>query len=284
MVKVNAIKELPYMPEIIERFMPDSVRQQVREHFKFSADRVDRRLARDPGRPDLWTDVLKRSGTTEAGKTSKMSIPEMHANSKLFMTAGTETTATSLSGLTYHLLRAPAKLEKLVAELRSSFTSEADISVDTLAKLPYLNACIEEGLRIYPAVPVGLPRIVPSPGATICNHKVPGKTIVSVSHWSAGHTTANFRNPSLFIPERWLGDPEYASDDRDAIQPFSFGPRNCLGKNLAYHELRLLLAVTLWHFDLELQEESWDWTDQKVFLLWDKKPLMVKLRDVGRLQ
>ena len=283
MVKVNAIKELPYMPEIIERLMPDSVRQQVREHFKFSADRVDRRLARDPGRPDLWTDVLKRSGT-EAGKTGKMSIPEMHANSKLFMTAGTETTATSLSGLTYHLLRNPEKLAKLVAELRSSFESEADISVETLATLPYLNACIEEGLRIYPAVPVGLPRIVPSPGASICGQHVPGNVIVSVSHWSAGHHPSNFRNPSLFVPERWLGDPEYASDDRDAIQPFSFGPRNCLGKNLAYHELRLLLAVTLWHFDLELQQESWEWTDQKVFLLWDKKPLMVKLKDAREVQ
>ena len=105
-----------------------------------------------------------------------------------------------------------------------------------------------------------------------------------MSQHAANHSPRNFTDADSYIPERWLGDPEYASDDRDAIQPFSFGPRNCLGKNLAYHELRLLLAVTLWHFDLELQQESWEWTDQKVFLLWDKKPLMVKLKDAREVQ
>ena len=44
------------------------------------------------------------------------------------------------------------------------------------------------------------------------------------------HSFRNFEDPDSFIPERWLKDPKYAGDDRTALQPFSFGPRNCIGK------------------------------------------------------
>jgi cytochrome P450 len=43
-------------------------------------------------------------------------------------------------------------------------------------------------------------------------------------------STRNFKDPDAFIPERWLKDPQYATDDLGASQPFSFGPRNCIGK------------------------------------------------------
>jgi cytochrome P450 len=49
---------------------------------------------------------------------------------------------------------------------------------------------------------------------------------------------------------------------------------------MAYHEMRLILTKVLYNFDLELCPESEVWTDQKVFTLWEKHPLMVKLRNV----
>lgn len=49
---------------------------------------------------------------------------------------------------------------------------------------------------------------------------------------------------------------------------------------MAYHEIRLLAAKMLFNFDLELCEEGRDWTEQKVFVLWEKKPLMCRLRTV----
>ncbi|KAH0273615.1 benzoate 4-monooxygenase cytochrome P450, partial [Aureobasidium melanogenum] len=278
--KFIAIRQLPFMPWLLPKLVPTSARRKQREHEKHSSDRVDRRLARDPDRPDLWTEVLRRSDNGTGDATAGMSLAEMHANAAVFMMAGTETTATLLSGLTYYLLINPDKLAKLVAEIRGSFMSEHDITVDALASLPYLNASIEEGLRIYPPVSGGLPRKVPAEGATIAETWVPGNVSVAVNQRATYQSSTNFCDPTSFVPERFLGNQEYTNDNFAALQPFSLGPRNCIGKNLAYHEMRLLLTMVLFNFDISLEEESKDWANQKVFVFWDKRPLMVKLKVV----
>ena len=51
-----------------------------------------------------------------------------------------------------------------------------------------------------------------------------------ISQYAAGRSSANFTDPHAFVPERWLGDQRYAGDVRDAVHPFSVGPRNCIGR------------------------------------------------------
>lgn len=56
---------------------------------------------------------------------------------------------------------------------------------------------------------------------------------VSISLYSAFHSSTDFKEPDSFIPERWLSGPEsseFVSDQKDAFRPFSYGPRNCLGQ------------------------------------------------------
>lgn len=250
-----------------------------REHHAYTDERVDRRMAREPEHPDLWSHILQRKDKTPGS----LSLAEMHSNARIFMIAGTETTATLLSGLTYFLLVNPDKLAILVHEIRA-FDTDLELTVESLAKLKYLNACIEEGLRCYPAVPTGLPRIVPARGAIINGEHVPGGTVVSVDQWSTYSSPKNFSRPREFIPERWLADApgEFLKDDKKAFNPFSYGPRNCLGRNLAYHETRLLLTKLLYNFDLELVHPDLEWNKQKVFFLWDKPQLMVRLTPVDK--
>ena len=109
----------------------------------------------------------------------------------------------------------------------------------------------------------------------------------------------HFKDPLSFIPERWTGDVRYASDNKSALQPFSFGPRNCIGKkyvifisllnyannmlSMAYHETRLLLAKVLYNFDLELAPGNENWINQPVYTLWEKKPLLLKLKPAKRV-
>jgi cytochrome P450 len=53
---------------------------------------------------------------------------------------------------------------------------------------------------------------------------------VAVPQWALYHREKYFTEPNAFHPERFLGDSKFAKDRRDALQPFSVGPRNCLGR------------------------------------------------------
>lgn len=106
---------------------------------------------------------------------------------------------------------------------------------------------------------------------------IPPNTRISVHQWSTYHSKANFTEPDSYIPERWLGeDPEFAGDSFNAHQPFAYGYRNCIGQNMANYEMRLIMAKLLLAYDLELEEESTNWHDQKCYALWIKPPLMVR--------
>jgi len=268
-----ATKQFPLLDNLLARLIPKQVLQKFHDHSNLSAEKMDRRLAMKTERPDFVTYLVERSG--EAG----INIDEMHSNSTLLILAGSETTATALSGTVFHLCKNPDKLQKLVKEIRSAIKSADDLTFKNLAELKYLHAVLEESMRIYPPVAGYLPRVAPKEGAFVGGHLVPPGTQVAVTPWAITHSSSNFRNPDSFVPERWLDDSNgiYASDKREASQPFSVGPRNCIGKNLAWAEMRLILSEFLWNFDVEVCEESRNWLDQKTYILWEKSPLILQL-------
>ncbi|CAI7619872.1 unnamed protein product [Penicillium glandicola] len=267
----------PFLVPLVRVLVPKHLLQKRQASFDLSVEKIRRRLALGATRPDFTSYILKHA---KDGKG--MSSEEMDANSAVFVLAGSETTAALLSGVTYYLLRCRDKYERLIREVRDAFEKDADIKLSTLFDLPYLNAVLTEAMRIYPPIPSMLPRIVPEGGAMINGQYVPGRVSVSVSLYSAFHAASHFKDPEAFIPERWLNESdEYANDKKEAFQPYSYGPRNCLGQHLANAEMRLLLAKLLWNFDLELLAESLNWTEQKSFSLWSRPELMVKLFRAG---
>src|SRR6266699_4064628 len=100
-------------------------------------------------------------------------MDELQANCSTLIIGGSETTATLLAGATFFLLTNPAALKRLTEEIRSSFGSEREIDFASVGNLPYLLACLEEALRLYPPVPTGLPRLVPKGGANVCGEYIP---------------------------------------------------------------------------------------------------------------
>lgn len=210
---------------------------------------------------------------------SGLSFEEICENASPLIVGGTDTTSSLLSGVTYLLLNNPSVLAKLTAMLRTAFKSEGEINSVTVNKIDYLLAVLQQAFRLYRPVAVFLSRVTPPQGCFIAGSFVPGNTCVAVNLWGASRSSSNFIRPNDFIPERWMGAPEFKDDKRKVVQPFSAGPRNCLGQSLAWFELKIILARVLWNFDLELREESYGWIErQKYFVVADRPELMVRLK------
>ncbi|KAF7505015.1 isotrichodermin C-15 hydroxylase [Endocarpon pusillum] len=281
---LEAAASYPLLVKLLLTVMPTRVKEAKKHQMEHAEATVRKRLNNGSlhGRGDFMDAMLRNRGGKEG-----LTDPELVGNAAILMVAGSETTATVLSGLTFWLLRTPAALKRVTMEVRTAFESEADIVFSSAtARLPYMLACINEALRLYPPVPTGLQRLTPSTGPVrICGHEIPANTKVSV-HQSAAYTSpANFHCPDLYVPERWLpevkDDPSspFYNDCRDVVQPFSVGPRDCIGRNLAYNEMRIIFARLLWNFDLELCQESERWNHQRTYFLWEKPALMCKLRN-----
>lgn len=121
------------------------------------------------GRRDFMTYMLKK---TRDGKPGYDDV-DILMNAPSVVTAGSETTATTMAGLTFHLgLKKYRNVyETLANEIRSAFKSEDEIDMKSTARLPYLTSTIEETLRMYPPAAQTPPRI--SPGAELEGHHIP---------------------------------------------------------------------------------------------------------------
>lgn len=117
------------------------------------------------------------------------------STSGLLIIAGSETTATLLSGVTYYMLRTPGAYTKLKEEVRGTFKSAEEITLTTTSRLSYLQACLDEALRLYPPVPLALPRRTRPEGDIIGGVFVPGNVDIpeKVQNGRANLTLTDFR-------------------------------------------------------------------------------------------
>ena len=179
----NSIKIGPFIRTMatytdIQRLMrllaPASVKAARARHEAYvhvnAQERIDKGVMEE--RRDFLSYILGNRGEKD-GITDK----EIAVNCGFLILAGSETTATALSGTTYYLLKTPAALRKVTAAIRGAFASEDEINfVNVSARLPYTLACFHEGLRIYPPGPTGAPRRTAKGGGytNIAGHQVPG--------------------------------------------------------------------------------------------------------------
>ncbi|KAH8748680.1 cytochrome P450 [Diaporthe sp. PMI_573] len=272
----SVMKAYPLGGFLYSAFAPKGVMEDCARHIQSSNALVDKRLEKgNNGRPDIFGFILRQPG-------EKMSRPLMNANAGMFMMSGTETTATALTSMTWCLLNNPEKLEKVVREIRA-VPKESGLTSNVLKNMKYMNAVIEEGMRMYPSGQVGLgsQREIAPGGNWVCGEYLPEKTQVTVPSWTAFNSPLYWKDPLKFVPERWLPEEtEYSKyhdyDNHAAWLPFGTGPRACIGQNVALHEMRSILARFLYNFDLELSPETMDWHEKKVKGIWAKPSLKVR--------
>ncbi|KAH9849430.1 cytochrome P450 [Lenzites betulinus] len=152
------------------------------------------------------------------------------------LVAGIDTTGDALTFLMHHisLPASSAHQDRLRAELLAHPSAPLD-------SLPYLDALVKEGLRVFCPVPMGMPRFVPAGGSTVDGVALPGGTIVSCQPYTLHRLDERvFPDPDAFRPERWL-EPEGAAERNQLFFAFAAGGRGCIGRNFALMEMKLLL-------------------------------------------
>jgi cytochrome P450 len=173
----------------------------------------------------------------------QMSDDDIRAELVTLLFAGHETTALALSWAVYWLLRDPARLAQLRAELDA-----AGSDPDTIARLPYLEALCLESLRIHPILPDPLREVIKP--FRLRGYDVPIGCGVAAVSGLAHEDPAIFEEPMAFRPERFLARTfkpyEYF--------PFGGGSRRCIGAAFAVHEMKLVLAALFSEHELELCE------------------------------
>ncbi|OTA61603.1 cytochrome P450 [Hypoxylon sp. EC38] len=263
---IDNVRRIGWLAKLFGYLIPSSLLTR-NQNSAYSRQQVEKRLAIQGARNDFVSLLADKVRAGEVGKE------EMTAHVSTLTIAGGETVATTLTSLTCFLTQNPDKLQRLVKEIRTAFKSFDKINATMAQRLPYLQAVINEGLRLFPPAAGGAPRV--SPGFELHGYYIPAGVEINVTPWSITHDEKYFSDPWDFKPERWL-DPN-STDVKDASRPFLLGPRDCLGRNFAWMELNLVLAKMLWLYDMELITKDVNWLEScQAHVLWWKPKLFVR--------
>ncbi|TFK48996.1 cytochrome P450 monooxygenase pc-bph [Heliocybe sulcata] len=217
---------------------------------------VAKRMTSPTDRVDLLSKL--QEGKDDEGKP--MGREELTAEALTQLIAGSDTTSNSSCAITYYLALYPDVQAKLHAELDEALGNDDPVSTfDQVKRLKYLEAVINEALRIHSTSGIGLPRVVPEGGMTVCGKTFPEGTVLSVPTYTIHREKAVWgEDVDVFRPERWFEIDQ--ADINKAFNPFSYGPRACVGRNLASMELLIIISSILrrYHFLLEEPEKKFD--------------------------
>jgi cytochrome P450 len=183
----------------------------------------------------------------------KMNPHEVVTESIAMQLAGSESTSFVTSWVIHLLTLYPEHLKRVTEEIRSQFDLDHLITfAECRTELPYLEACIYETLRYSPITSGFMPRISYTKGITVEGHYIPPGVEVAINLIGAHSNKDIWTNPHLYDPSRFLGDEQAKRN----VFAFSYGHRNCIGRNLAWVEIMIIIANILKDYDISLPEDS----------------------------
>lgn len=250
------------------------------KYLAFGKGQVMQRMADksfgETGRKDIFSYLLTAKDP-ESGV--RMPKGELFMEGNTLIVAGSDTSSTTLSATLFYLLQNPSCLQRLTKEIRETFSHEDEIQMGTkMQSCAYLRACIDEAMRMSPAVPGLLPRLILPGGLHIpaLDLSLPAGIDVGVCTYAIHHHKDYVAEPFAYTPERWLaprkastGVEIHRSDSgislseapqelkpaealHSVFAPFSLGNRACLGKPLVYMELSIALARLAYRHDMRI--------------------------------
>ncbi|KAK9771404.1 hypothetical protein SCAR479_11883 [Seiridium cardinale] len=218
-----------------------------KKYWRWIHQQVTERRSMKPDRPDVFSPLLEAYEKNET--PTRQNELDLLGDANLIAVAGSDTTAASLTCLFFELARNPNALELLQQEIDEFYQQINPIDGQALSKLEYLDAVINETLRLHPPVPSGVQRKAPQEGLTIDDIYIPGNTIVKVPTHTVFRDARFFPHPDDFIPERWTTQKEL-NNGGSVYFPFSAGRSSCIGKQLGLLEVRHVTARILRDYDI----------------------------------
>lgn len=255
----------------------------VDEAHKFSEDSILARKSQGSSYKDIFYYLLDEEGVGEGPPP----LPQLIMEAELAIQAGSDTTGTALTNLFYYLMSNPETYRRLRKEVDDAFPPGSEIDTKIVSELKYLQAVINETLRLQPAVPCGGPRVIPkgSQGTIIAGKFIPPESTVQITTYALHRDQRYYENPEVFWPERWLTeDAKQREIMNTAHIPFSYGPTQCAGKYLAILEMRMVICSLIQKFEFSF-DKNWDstkWesslTDYFTLIKNQPLPVTIKLR------
>ncbi|XP_051133611.1 desmethyl-deoxy-podophyllotoxin synthase-like [Andrographis paniculata] len=165
-----------------------------------------------------------------------------------FFSAGIETSSATIDWAMAEMLRNPIVLNKAQDEVRRVFDKKGFVDESDFDQLTHLGMVIKETLQIHPLAPLLLLR-QSRERCEINGYDIPVKSRVIVNAWVMGRDPKSWKDPDIFSPERYLGNPVNYKGKNFELLPFGGGQRICPRMTFGLANVELLLAMFLYHFD-----------------------------------
>ncbi|KAI9720695.1 MAG: hypothetical protein M1828_005575 [Chrysothrix sp. TS-e1954] len=276
----------PYAKHLPDPFFRKGV-AAVQNLAGIAVARVKARLENEEAQSER-KDLLARlmEGKDETG--APLGREELTAEALTQLIAGSDTTSNTSCALLFHCLNTKGVVEKLQRELDEAVPDGVEVpDYEMVRDLPYMDKVIKETLRIHSTSSLGLPRQIPAtspalsgqgsktgtPGSvTIAGHAFPPGTVLSVPAYTIHHSKEIWGpDADSFDPERWDKD-RLTERQKNAFIPFSYGPRACVGRNVAEMELALIVSTVFRRYEWELRQTGME--TREGFL---RKPMGLKV-------
>lgn len=232
-----------YREDFIQHMLEHEQNEKPEEKEKEKAEADASKEENKEKKPSWSSSYLKKSLTDK----------EILAQAIMFLAAGYETTATTIVFTAFNLAHYQECQKTLRDEIDQVLEeNNGEINYDTIGKMSYLEAVVNETLRLYPPA-ARIDRVCsadyeyadPETGLSI---KIPKGQIVAASIWSIHHDPANYPEPEKFNPDRFTDRSNKIENEK--YIPFGNGPRNCIAMRFALMEAKLLIAKILCRFEI----------------------------------
>ncbi|VVB04116.1 unnamed protein product [Arabis nemorensis] len=248
---------IPYIGWIIDWFTGLQARRErsVRDLDAFYEQMIDlhNKEEKEKGSEDFVDLLLKLEKEEAVLGNDKLTRNHIKAILLNILLAGIDTSSITMTWAMAELARNPRVMKKVQSEIRNQTGNKSMINLDDIDQLHYLKMVIKETWRLHPPAPLLMQREVMSE-FEINGYKIEPKTQLHVNVWAIGRDPTTWKDPELFLPERFMDSDIDVKGKNFELLPFGSGRRICPAMYMGTTMVEFGLANMLYHFDWKLPE------------------------------